>query len=277
MKVLSPAKINICLDITGKLPNGYHLLDMIMHEIPLYDTLDIEIADSISICGDVPDIPDITKSIVYKSADAFFDYTKIKGGAKITIKKEIPDGAGLGGSSSNGTSVILALNKLYAAGLTDAQMEEIAVKIGADMPFFVKGGCAVAKGIGEILTPIPPLSSIYILLAKPDFSINTKWAYSKIDFDKFPPHKTTAEIADAITNNNIDFICKNMFNMIEFAVDNDDIKILKSFMLSRGANGALMTGSGSCTFGIFTDKEKAENCQKEIINKFGIFTKLLRL
>lgn len=280
MRVLSPAKINLCLDITGKLPNGYHLLDMIMQEVPLYDTIDVEKDSEISIHGDIPDVPEIEKTIVYKSAKSFFDYTKIKGGAKITIKKEIPDGAGLGGSSSNGTSVILALNEIYNAKLTCEEMEKIAVNIGADMPFFVKGGCAIAQGIGEILTPIKPLKSVYLLLVKPKFSINTKWAYSQIDFDKFPNHATTAQIAKAVEENDLDFVCENMFNMIEFAVDNQDIKNIKEFMSLSGAKGTLMTGSGSCTYGIFTDKEKAQACELGIKNKFGNivnFTKLLEL
>ncbi len=276
MTVNTPAKINLCLDIIKKREDGYHELDMIMHEIPLYDTVTVEKHNEILLTCDISDIPCDNTNIACVAAREFFNYTKINGGAKIHIKKVIPHGAGLGGGSSDGAAVIKLLNELYNAGLTNKQMEEISLKIGADVPFFIQGGCAVAKGIGEKLTRLPEISGTYILLVKPDFSINTKWAYSQIDFSKFPQHIGTEKIADAVRKNDVLFIAKNTFNMLETAVDNENINNIKRIMAENGADGELMSGSGSCVFGFFTSREKAEQC-KNIFEKNVSFKKLLHL
>jgi len=276
MTTNTPAKINLCLDIIRKRADGYHELDMIMHEIPLYDIVTVEKSDGISLTCDIPDIPCDHTNIACKAALEFFKFTNINGGAKIHIQKEIPHGAGLGGGSSDGAAVIKLLNELYNAGLTNEQMEEIGLKIGADVPFFIQGGCAIAQGIGEKLIKLPEISGVYILLVKPDFSINTKWAYSQIDFKKFPQHISTAKIADAVKSNNISYIAKNTFNMLETAVNNKDIENIKATMKLGGADGAIMSGSGSCVFGLFSDKGKAELCKKEFENNVN-FTKLLQM
>ncbi len=262
MTVNAPAKINIALDITGKRPDGYHELLMIMHEIPLYDTVTVEHDSKISVSGNKPDIPYNEKNIAYKAAAEFFAYTKISGGAKIYLEKNIPDGAGLGGGSSDGAAVIKSLNKLYGACLSAEEMRDIAVKIGADVPFFITGGTCIAQGIGEKLTPISPLAPCFILLVKPNFSISTADAYKKADTAGTFPHASVYDIAENISD--IKYVGKNMFNVLELAADSAEIRELKDIMTANGACGAMMTGSGSCVFGLFETEEGAKKCVEKI-------------
>lgn len=260
MIVKAPAKINICLDIVGKRQDGYHLLHTIMEEIPIFDLISIEKANEITVaCGDINN----EENICYKAATSFFKYTNISGGAKIHIEKHIPTEAGLGGGSSDGASVIKALDELYKTNLSEKQMCEIAVTVGADVPFFIIGGCCEAKGIGEILTPIRPLPKCHILVVKPQFSVSTKEAFLK--FDNCPPkrHMSTDQIIDALNKGDLNFVCKNIFNVMEISKEIEDIK---QQMLSAGALGSAMTGSGSAVFGIFDDLELASECKKSFSN-----------
>lgn len=270
MTVNAPAKINIALDITGKRPDGYHELLMIMHEIPLYDTVTVEYDSKISVSGNKPHIPYNEKNIAYKAAAEFFAYTKVSGGAKIYLEKNIPDGAGLGGGSSDGAAVIKSLNELYGARLSVEKMRAIAVKIGADVPFFITGGTCIAQGIGEKLTPISPLASCFILLVKPKFSISTADAYKKADTAGTFPHVSVYDIAENISD--IKYVGKNMFNVLELAADSAEIQELKDIMTANGACGAMMTGSGSCVFGLFETEEQAKKCARKIkiFEKFTI-------
>ena len=142
MKCFAPAKINLSLDIVGKRSDGYHELCMIMQTVSLFDEIEIEKADEIKVDCNIKEIPTDERNLAYKAALEFFKYTGLKGGCEIYLKKVIPDGAGLGGGSSDAAEIILALNKLYNANLSETQMKEIAVKIGADVPFFImKGTC----------------------------------------------------------------------------------------------------------------------------------------
>ncbi len=255
MLVKAPAKINICLDIVGKRQDGYHLLHTVMHQIPLYDIINVEKADTITVdCIGLEN----EKNIANKAAVAFFNYTKIQGGAKICIEKHIPKEAGLGGGSSDAASVIKALNDIYKTNLSDNEMCEIAVTVGADVPFFIIGGCCEAKGIGEKLTPVKKLPPCYTVVVKPKFSASTKEAFKVIDSCTPPAHTDTCEIVNALNKGDLRFVAQNMFNVMEI---NDDIIKIKEQMLDNGALGAVMSGSGSSVFALFDNYELAKNCK----------------
>ncbi|MEI6100598.1 MAG: 4-(cytidine 5'-diphospho)-2-C-methyl-D-erythritol kinase, partial [Eubacteriales bacterium] len=170
MKLYAYAKLNLALKIIGQRPDGYHELDMLMQLISLCDEVIIEKSDYITVRCDTWLPPDNTLS---KAASAFFETTGITGGADIYVKKNIPEQAGLGGGSSDGATVLMALNEMYGAGLAKAALIDLGKKIGADVPFFIEGGCARAQGTGEILTPLRNNLDCTYLLAKPAGGVGT--------------------------------------------------------------------------------------------------------
>lgn len=276
MKCFAPAKINLALDVINKRPDGYHNLCMIMQTITLYDEIDIEIADKISIDSNKNDIPLNNKNLAWKAAEAFFEYTKINGGCKIYIKKVIPDGAGLGGGSSDAAEVILALNKLYNANLTYEEMQKIAVKIGADVPFFIVKGCCLAEGTGEILTPVENNCDVNVLIYKPDFSISTKWVYENLNLKNKKTYNLKENLY-LLKEGKTDFFRTKMFNVLEgVSIQKySEIEGIKTTLKNLGADGAMMTGSGSAVFGIFTDEIKAKSAFESLKNNNVFLTKFI--
>lgn len=251
------AKINLSLDILRKRKDGYHELKMIMQTVSLYDEIYIEKSDTISIECNKDDIPLNNKNLAWKAADAFFNYTSINSGCKIKLIKHIPDGAGLGGGSSDAATVLLALNEIYNTNITNEELINIAVKIGADVPFFILKGTCLAEGIGEKLTKIENNTDPYILIHKPSFSISTKWAYENLKLDNKNNYNVD-KIVENLKDKNYNF--KDIFNYLEDVSVSKypQINDIKNKMKNYGATAALMSGSGSSVFGIFTDKNAAQ-------------------
>ena len=251
------AKINLSLDILRKREDGYHELKMIMQTVSLYDEIYIEKADTISIECNKDDIPLNNKNLAWKAADAFFNYTSINSGCKIKLIKNIPDGAGLGGGSSDAATVLLALNEIFNTNLTNEELIDIAVKIGADVPFFILQGTCLAEGIGEKLTKIENNTDPYILIHKPSFSISTKWAYENLKLDNKNNYDVD-KIVENLKDKNYDF--KDIFNYLEDVSVSEypQINDIKNKMKNYGATASLMSGSGSSVFGIFNDKNAAQ-------------------
>ena len=251
------AKINLSLDILRKRKDGYHELKMIMQTVSLYDEIYIEKSDTVSIECNKDDIPLNNKNLAWKAADAFFNYTSINLGCKIKLIKHIPDGAGLGGGSSDAATVLLALNEIYNTNITNEELINIAVKIGADVPFFILKGTCLAEGIGEKLTKIENNTDPYILIHKPSFSISTKWAYENLKLDNKNNYNVD-KIVENLKDKNYNF--KDIFNYLEDVSVSKypQINDIKNKMKYYGATAALMSGSGSSVFGIFTDKNAAQ-------------------
>lgn len=271
MKRQTPAKINLSLDVVGKREDGYHELCTIMQTISIYDEIDIEKDDIISIKCDKENIPTDNKNTAFKAAKFFFNHTKISGGCKIYIKKNIPHGAGMGGGSSDAAEVILSLNELYETNLTEKEMCEIAVKVGADVPFFILKGTCVARGIGEELEQIDNNLSGHILVCMPDFQISTKWVYENLSIDKNKTYDINTVINSIKNGEKITF-GKNVFNVLEDVSSNKypEIETIKNIMKNEGAYASLMTGSGSAVFGIFSDELQLKKAA-EALKKYRIF------
>ena len=266
----APAKINLSLDVLKKRSDGYHELKMIMQTVSLYDEIDIEKDDKISIDSNKKEIPLDNRNLAWKAAELFFEYTGIRAGCKIYITKNIPDGAGLGGGSSDAATVLIALNKIYNSNLSESELREIAVKIGADVPFFIIGGTCLAEGIGEKLTKINNNIDPYILIFKPDFSISTKWVYENLKLENKPSYDIESIINDL--NDGEPSFSNKIFNYLEEISMSEYPQILniKNILKNMGANGALMSGSGSSVFGIFFDEIKAKQAF-ENLKKNNIF------
>lgn len=269
VKVKAYAKINLMLDIVATRTDGYHDLFMIMQSIGLYDTITVTQTKTkmITISCNIDDIPLDEKNIAYKAADAFFKATKIKNkGINIDILKKIPHAAGMAGGSADGAGVLVALNELTGAQLTDDELCDIGVKIGADVPFCIKGGTLLAQGIGDVLNKVKPLRKCYILIAKPDVGVNTGKAYKQFDEcgkvhtpDKFG-------MLCAMQSRDLADIASRMENVFEQFIDVPNKVDMKSIMRDNNALGVCMSGSGPTVFGIFDNKENAENAAKQLKN-----------
>ena len=260
MKIKANAKINFSLSVCGKRADGYHLIDTVMHSIGLYDTVFIEKADTISvICADMPQ----EDNIAFKAAKLFFQKTGVSGGCDIKIVKNIPLSAGLGGGSADAAAVLVALNKIYNAGLSYEDLCDLAVKLGADVPFFIKGGCMRSEGIGEILTPKKPLEKGYILLAKAETKPSTAEMYKQIDSKKTVLADTNA-VLSAISENDLENLSKNLYNAFE-AVWQDSV--VKQELLKTDAKAVALTGSGPTWFAIFETPEEIKLAERVLKEK----------
>lgn len=277
MYVKSCAKINLTLDITGRRKDGYHLLETIMQTVDLYDILEIKESDTLSVSTNRAGIPDGSGNIAYKAAECFYRETGIHGAVKIYIEKNIPDGAGMGGGSSNAAAVLAALNQLYNTKLSKQELEALSVQIGADVPFFIHGGTCFCKGIGEKLKPVENNLNPWVVICKPGIQISTKWAYEQIK----PPYQTharqTTVVLDAMRTGTLQPFCENLFNVMEQAVapQYPDVLELKNQLYSLGAQAAMMTGSGSAVFGLFSSRKTAENACLHVKGADAFLTKFI--
>lgn len=259
MKIKANAKINLSLKITGKRDDGYHLIDTVMHSVSLFDELEINKADSITLKCDESDIPQ-EKNIAFKAAKLFFEKTGLEGGADILLKKNIPFPAGLGGGSADAAAVLLALNELYNANLSQQILCEMALKLGADVPFFINGGCQRAQGIGEELTSLPTMKNGYILLCKAGTKPSTAEMYRLLD-GKNTQTNNTAKVLDAIKNNDLKALSQCLFN--------DFLTVWGETELERKLNGlsplaVSLSGSGPTFFALFGDFESAKVAQNKL-------------
>ncbi len=269
VKVKAYAKINLMLDIVNRRNDGYHDLFMIMQSVGIYDTVTVSSNKSrrIKITCSEKDIPLDSRNIAYKAAKAFFEYTKIKNsGLTIDIQKRIPHAAGLAGGSADGAAVIVALNKIYNTNLSDDELCEIGVKIGADVPFCIVGGTLLSQGIGEVLSKVKPLRSCFIVLAKPDFSVNTGHAFKQYDFYGKIHTPRKFEMLCAIQSRDLKEISSNMENVFEQFIEVPNRIEIKQIMRDNKALGVCMSGSGPTVFGIFDDKANAKAACEQLKN-----------
>ena len=267
----SRAKINLSIDVLGKRQDGYHLVEMIMQTIDLYDLIEINEKDNdqITIKSTSDEIPLDCNNLVYNAANLIKKTFNINKGVEIHIKKNIPVAAGMAGGSSNAAAVLVGLNKLWNLNLSNQQLEKIGLKLGADVPFCINGGAVLASGIGEELTPIKGLTKdVCILVCKPDLFVSTKEVYECIDskdIDKRPNNKFLIE---CLKNEDTRQLAENMFNVLEgVTMDKHPvIQQIKDIMTNNRALGAMMSGSGPTVFGLYENREDAVKC-KAILEK----------
>lgn len=265
------AKINISLDIIGKQENGYHLLEMVMQTVDLYDELTIEVTEKgISLDCNLDYIPKDSKNIAYKAAHAMLERFHIDKGVHITILKRIPVAAGLAGGSTNAAAVIKGMNELFNLGLGREEMMKIGLTLGADVPYCIVGGTALCTGVGEIVTPLAPFSGVTVLLVKPAFGVSTRDAYMGFALDKVKKHVETTKLIRAMEKRQIKSVAYYMRNLLENVTlrKHPILKTVKYHMMEQGAVGTLMSGSGPTVFGIFEDDVLAENAARIFREKY---------
>ena len=256
----SYAKINLTLDVLGRLPNGYHEVKMIMQSVSLFDLVIVDKSThGIHISSNCRFIPKNSNNIVYKAATLFFEKTGIKGGAKIYIRKNIPVSAGLAGGSGNAAATLCALNMLYGMPLGD-DIYDLALALGADVPYCIDGGTCLAEGIGEKLTKLSPLPQFPVLLVKPDINISTAEIYKRIDGEADLTQPDTSAALDAINNKDYDALFESMKNVMESVTTQicPEISEISKELQNLGARVSLMSGSGPTVYGIFEDDISAK-------------------
>jgi len=263
------AKINIGLDVTGRRADGYHLVDMVMQTVGLCDIVTVrkvitgENANRISLTCSNPAVPLGAKNIAYKAAEKIIQAHEIEDGVAVHIEKNIPMAAGMAGGSTDAAAVILAMNEIFSLGMSTEQMDRIALKLGADVPFCLRKGTWRSCGIGELLTQLPDMEPCYVLIVAQDLEVSTKLVYQALDNLPVPVHPNMVAVLDAIYHQNAHSAAVNMGNILEQVTFEmfPHLKKVKEVMLDAGADGAAMTGSGPTVFGIFTDRKRAVAAQ----------------
>lgn len=257
----APAKINLGLDVVGTRADGYHLLETVFQAVSIADTVTVSLVEQpgIALTCDHPAVPCTPKNIAWKAAQRFLEAAKITAGVQIHIAKRIPMEAGMGGGSTDGAAVLLALQELTQQALSKETLFSIAVSLGADVPFFLLGGTAYAAGIGEVLEPLPPFSAAHLVIAKGTAGVSTAAAYQEIDALEQPAHPPVQQLRQALEHGagaaEIAPLCGNLF---ESAVHLDEVSEIRKSMLESGAYCSVMTGSGAAVFGLFPDADTAE-------------------
>lgn len=272
MKIKAYGKVNISLDVVGKREDGYHLLSMIMQNIDLYDEIEVEKQE----CGIILEcnksyVPVDNRNLAYKAAEIFKERYDIVDGVKINIEKNIPVSAGLAGGSTDAAAVLKVMNKLFNVNATEEELMELGLKLGADIPYCIHGGTALCEGIGEIITPIKPFRDKIVVLVKPAFGVSTKEVYKNFNLEKVKQHPKTAEIINAIENDDLNFVASNMKNLLEnVTLRKHKILIkIKEEMNACGAINSMMSGSGPTVFAFFDDMLKAQRCFENMKKKYS--------
>lgn len=268
------AKINLGLDVTGKRADGYHIVRMIMTNVDIFDTLTFEDTDDGKVTMTAETnakvssvIPVDDSNLICKVAHQLQDKYGVKKGAKIHLVKRIPVAAGMAGGSTDGAAAYHALNELWGLGLTEDELCKLAVSLGADIPYCIKGGTALAEGIGEELTQISDMPKCCIVVAKPDIDVSTGWVYKELDSQDNVEHPDIDGIRKAIDNGDLKEMCRLIGNVLEpvTASRYDVIGKIEEVLEDCGAVGAFMTGSGPTVFGIFDDESKAKAGYKKVV------------
>ena len=263
IEVKAWAKLNLSLDVLGRLGNGYHEMKMVMQTCSLHDDVRIELTgeDGVTVESNFGFLPRDGSNIAVKAASAFFDAAGMRGqGARITLRKRIPVGAGLGGGSADAAAVLRGLNTLCQTHLDADTLETIGAALGSDVPFCVRGGTALAVGRGEKLLPAPEMPACGIVICKPRFSIRTPELFSMIDSRRSRIHPDTEGLLDAMAAGDVGNLARRMYNVFEEVLPRrcSDIGAIKRALLDAGALGAVMSGTGSAVFGLFPGLSEAE-------------------
>ena len=262
------AKINLGLDILRRREDGYHEVKMIMQTVDIYDVLTFvkAPADVFRLSVDSAQIPDDDNNLVLKAARLLFATAGIDAGVEVTLQKNIPVAAGMAGGSTDAAATLIGLNALYDLRFTTEQLQEIGVKLGADIPYCIMGGTALSQGIGEILRPLPAPPRAHLVIAKPDLMISTKYVYENLHANSLKVHPNIDGMIEALSNQDLTKMCSLMGNVLETVTEKENpiITQIKDLMKEQGATGALMSGSGPTVFSIFTEEEKARSCFQKI-------------
>ena len=254
------AKINLALDVVRRLPNGYHEVRMIMQTVDICDVLTFKKAEEgISLKVDNIELPTDGNNLICKAAKLLLETAGVCGGVDITLEKHIPIAAGMAGGSTDAAAALLAVNELYELGFSVEELKTIGVKIGADVPYCIEGGTALAEGIGEVLTPLVAPPHCYLVVAKPDINVSTKFVYENLRANELKVHPDVDGMIADLHAGDLAGIAGKLGNVLETVTvpTYPIIQDIKNTLKEQGALNALMSGSGPTVFGLFTNEEQA--------------------
>lgn len=268
VKLKTRAKVNFSIDVVGKREDGYHLVEMIMQTIDLYDVITLcdtpEKGIAIKCSNGI--VPSDSRNIAYKAADLIIKRYGVEKGVKIDIEKRIPVGAGMAGGSCNAAGVLVGLNRLWNLGLSVEELKQLGLELGADVPFCIEGGTALAQGIGEKLTVLKDVKDVWIVVCKPNFSVSTAEVYKSLKLDSVGTRPDTGRLLEYIEKNDIKALAGGMANVLEGVTQSrySVIAHIKDKMMHQRALGSIMTGSGPTVFGIFKNFEDAHKAESKL-------------
>lgn len=259
LKIKAYAKINLGLDVVRRLENGYHQVRMVMQTVDICDILTCEKTGAgICITTDSPDLPTDESNLIHKAVRLMRERYDIKEGVRVHLEKRIPIAAGMAGGSADAAAALKGMSQLFGLGCSLEELQEIGVHIGADVPYCLMGGTALAEGIGEKLTALPAADRCFLLIAKPDISVSTKYVYEHLDETGVSQHPDIDGMAASIRKGSRHGWVKYMGNVLESVTVSayPVIDLLKKRMRELGAENSLMSGSGPTVYGVF-EQEKA--------------------
>lgn len=269
IRLKARAKINLGLDVVRKREDGYHEVRMIMQTINLYDKIVLRKQEEagIRVRTNLSYLPANEDNLVYKAARLLMDEFAVEEGVSIDLNKYIPVAAGMAGGSSDAAAVLVGVNRMFDLGLTRRQLMDRAVKIGADVPFCVMRGTALAEGIGEKLTTLPMMPKCHILIAKPKVYVSTKFVYGNLRANELTYHPDIDGQVEALREGNLKKLAALMGNVLETVTipEYPVIEEIKQSMMKHGALNAMMSGSGPTVFGLFEEKDAAEKAYRELM------------
>lgn len=268
IKLKALAKINLGLDVVRRREDGYHEVRMVMQTIHLYDQLRIQKSEmpGIQIHSNLSFLPVNENNLVYKAGKLLMDEFDIHTGVSVELNKRIPVAAGMAGGSTDAAAMLYGMNQLFGLKLKRKDLMERGVQIGADVPYCIMRGTALAEGIGEKLSSLPPMVKCPVLIAKPAVSVSTKFVYQNLKLNEQTPHPDIDALITDIRNSDLDNICADMGNVLETVTipNYPVIAQIKEQMLKSGAKASMMSGSGPTVFGLFGDEETARRARAEM-------------
>ena len=271
MELKALGKINLGLDVLGRRENGYHDVRMVMQTVYLYDQIRMEKTKKpgIELLTNLFYLPVNENNLAYQAADLLMKEFHVKEGVKITLDKHIPVAAGMAGGSSNAAAVLFGINRMFSLGLSQKELMERGVTLGADVPYCVMRGTVLAEGIGEELSVLPAMPKCTVLIAKPPISVSTKMVYEALDSKEIVEHPDIDGILEGLRKGDLHKVADSMGNVLEDVTIpmHPVIADIKQVMQECGAIGAMMSGSGPTVFGLFENRASAREAQKMIRDK----------
>ena len=275
IRLKARAKINLTLDVTGKREDGYHLLETIMQTVALYDGIYMKKLEKpvIKLKTNLPWPPTDARNLAWKAANLMRETFGIKEGVFIEIDKRIPVAAGLAGGSTDCAAVLVGMNRLFGLGLSEAQLEEVAGRLGSDIPYCIRRGTVLCEGVGEVMTNVAhPCPDCYVVLAKLPVSVSTASVYKQLRWQEIEQHPDAKAMLKAMEEKDVAKMGKLLSNVLETVTIELHPRIakIKARLMELGAEGALMSGSGPTVFALFTDRAKARKAAALVKREFAL-------
>ena len=268
------AKVNLSLDVLGRMPDGYHSMETVMQGISLSDKVELTLREdgALSVRSTFRFLPCDGRNLAWRAARLLLDRAESPLGVDIRLSKRIPVGAGLAGGSTDAAAVLRGMNALLDLRLSAGELEALGRELGADVPFCIRGGTAVGRGRGEVLTALPAPPESAVLVCKPRFSISTPKLFARLDQGKCPRHPDTPGLLAALERGDLLGLSQRMYNVFEEALPpamGREIAAIKSAMLDCGALGAVMTGTGSAVIGLFAPDGTGEKARARLEGQYA--------